>query len=151
MSLTELISRITQEDAKVAFIISTFRGNPGNIQILSPDGVTHYDIKMESAVLRREVLADSKTRVDELTLIAVQGESNTLLNQFSEFLVSLLDLPLTTISSLEEIPFQKGNRAILLLKESGGKILWTWHHASDHREIGPRIRIPNLRSKSDDR
>ncbi len=151
MSLKELVSRISQEDAEVAFVITTFRGNPGFIQIVSSDGSIHYEIRTESAVLRREVLAGIKLRISELITIAIMNESSEETIHFSQYLASLLAIPLTRIEKIEDIPKGRANQAFIMLKESGRKILWTWHHASDQKEIGPRIRITELGSKSNDR
>ena len=113
MSLKELVSRISQEDAEVAFVITTFRGNPGFIQIVSSDGSIHYEIRTESAVLRREVLADIKLRISELITIAILNESSEETNHFSQYLASLLAIPLTRIEKIEDIPKGRKKEQIL--------------------------------------
>lgn len=150
MSLKELVSRISKENAEVAFVITTFKGNPGSLQILSADGSIHYEIRIESAVLRREVLGDTRIRISKLTTIVTLNDSSEETIQFSQYLASLLAIPLTLVGKIDEIPKGRTNQAFMMLKDSGRKIHWTWHHASDQKEIGPRIRIVKLGAKSND-
>ncbi|MHA2423672.1 MAG: hypothetical protein ACXAEF_02725 [Candidatus Thorarchaeota archaeon] len=150
MSVNELVSKISIENAKIALVISTFRGNPGNIQFLSKDGSIQYEIRIESAVLRREVASDVRNKIDNLSMIALLQSSSEKLKQFSRFLASLLSIPLTDFESIEEIHNGNSNQAYILLRESGKKIHWSWHHAKDQKELGPRIRITQLRSIPDE-
>lgn len=150
MSLNELISKITQDNANAALVISTYRGNPSNIQFLQRDGIVHYELHLESAVLRREVANDVRNRIDKITMVVTLLNSSELLKKFAQYLSSLLSVPIATFSSVNDVTIGTSNQAFILLQESGRKIHWSWHLATNHVELGPRIRITRLRSKSND-
>jgi rRNA maturation protein Rpf1 len=150
MSLNELISKISQENSLAALVISSFKGNPGNLQFLFPDGSTQYELRLESAALRREVASDVRNRIDNISRIVLLDQPGEKLKNFAEFLSSLFLIPLDTYSNSEEIPSGGSNQAYILLRESRKKIHWSWHLAANHIELGPRLRITHLRSKPND-
>ena len=69
MSINELVSKISQENASAALVITSFKGNPGTLQFLSTDGTTPYEMRLESAALRREVANDVRNRIDDLSRV----------------------------------------------------------------------------------
>lgn len=150
MSISELISRIGQVEAKAAFIITTFRGNPGDLQVFSPDGSIAYEMRMESAALRREVFPDSNRRINTLGAIATLETSREKTLEFSRYWSSLMGLDLSIVKSQEELVNGSSGNAFALLKDEGGKVHWSFHHALDGVEIGPRIRISNIRRPSNE-
>lgn len=143
--MSELISRINQSHARAAFVITTFKGNPGDLQILTPDGSTPYEVRMESAALRREVSPDAKHRINKLATIAALKNSEEKTMQFSEYWASLMGLDLSVVESLDDLITGSSGHAFALLRNAGGKVHWSFHHAQDGVEIGPRIRILGLR------
>jgi len=145
MSVSELISRINQSHARAAFVITTFKGNPGDLQILTPDGSTPYEVRMESAALRREVSSDFKQRINNLVTIAAFANCGEETMKFSEYWASLMGFNLSIVGSLDELVTGSTGHAFALFRDSGGKVHWSFHHAQDGVEIGPRIRILGFR------
>lgn len=143
--MSELLSRVNQSQAKAVFVITTFKGNPGDLQIITPDGSTPYSVRMESAALCREVSPDIKHRINSLATIAVLADAEEKTKQFSQYWASLMGLDLATVESLDELITGSSGRAFALLRNAGGKVHWSFYHAKDGVEIGPRIRIPGLR------
>ncbi len=143
--MSELLSRVNQSKAKAAFVITAFKGNPGELQIISPDGSTPYALRMESAALCREVSPDTKYRVGTLDAIAVLAGAEEETIQFSKYWASLIGLDLSTVESLDELITGSSGHAFALLRNAGGKVHWSFYHAEDGAEIGPRMRILGFR------
>ncbi|MDF1539614.1 MAG: hypothetical protein P1Q69_12010 [Candidatus Thorarchaeota archaeon] len=145
MSKSELLSRVNQSQAKAAFVITTFKGNPGDLQIITPDGSIPYEVRMESAALCREVSPDTKYRINNLVTIAVLADAEEITIKFSQYWASLLGLEISTVESVNELITGSSGHAFALLRNAGGKVHWSFHHAKEGVEIGPRIRILSIR------
>ena len=150
MGLTELTSRIRQSGAQAALIISIWRGNPGELTILSSEGKEIIKLRLESALLRREIDASNKGRVGTIEGIAVKIGSSTRVWELARFFAELLSLNIDELSDPAEKQTEK-NRALLWFEDAiSEKILWTFYNTKDLSELGPRIRVSSVRSSNED-
>ncbi|MFW9908710.1 MAG: hypothetical protein ACFFEF_09060 [Candidatus Thorarchaeota archaeon] len=145
MSISELVSRIGQANANAAFIITSFKGNPGVLQIVMPDGRTTYDIRIESGIPMKEVNPNRKNRVSNLSFIAASEDSDENTIDFARHLASLLETGFILIKEVSELSTESTGEAFMFLRNLNNRILWTCHNAADGEEIGPRIRISSIR------
>ena len=145
MSLAELASRIGQSGTSGAMVISTYKGNPGTIQVLDSQGVAQYELIVESALLRRETHTKSRIRIKELSAIFVSegvGENTIAL---VEYLASLINTQVMIGSDESVLRTPESEIAMMHFYEADRKIHWTTFHTHDLTEIGPRIRIAQIR------
>jgi rRNA maturation protein Rpf1 len=150
MSLTELTSRIRQSGARAAFVISIWRGNPGELIIISPEGEEVLKLRLESALLRREIDPSNKGRVGTIECIAVKNGSSCIVRSLAGIVAELLSLSLDELSDPAERHTEK-NRALLWFEDAPSeKILWTFYNTKDLSELGPRIRVSSVRRPEDD-
>ncbi len=149
MGLSELTSRIRQSGAQAALIISIWRGNPGEMTILSAEGDEIIKLRLESALLRREIDSSNKGRVGSIEGIGVKiGSSERVWNLARDF-ATLLSLNIKEYSDPAESRTNK-NRTFLWFEDAPAeKILWTHYNTNDLTEIGPRIRVSSVRRLSD--
>jgi hypothetical protein len=145
MGLGELSSRVFRTGAKAALVITMWRGNPGNLSFIDANGSEFASIRVESALLRRETLQKAKPKITSLSTISVKTGSSDLTEALASLLGSILDLPVQ--HETKPPSTGSGGQCILWLENTpSGKIIWTYYHALDGTEIGPRIRIKELRS-----
>jgi rRNA maturation protein Rpf1 len=150
MGLTELASRIKQSGARAALIISIWRGNPGELTILSSEGKEILKLRLESALLRREIDASNKGRVGTIEGVGVKIGSSTRVWDLARFFAELLSLNIDELSNPAERRTEK-NRALLWFEDaSSEKILWTFYNTKDLSEFGPRIRVSSIRRSNED-
>jgi rRNA maturation protein Rpf1 len=145
MGLGELASRILQAGARAAIVISMWRGNPGDLSFIDSGGSELALIRVESALLRRETLTSGKPKVTSLLSISVRTDSSDSVKSLASLLQSLLDLPVEYHSEPSTVGVA-GQCQLWLESTPSGKIIWTHYHALDGTEIGPRIRIKEVRS-----
>jgi len=150
MSLPELISRIRQSDATGAMIVSTYKGNPGTISILDAQGVEQYELVVESALLRREMQIDSRIRIKDLASICVKEGAQSSTIALVKYLASLMNVQFKVISDESELSALESGISTMLFSESDRKIHWTTYHSQDLVEIGPKIRIVDIRKVSNE-
>jgi len=145
MGVAELISRIRQSGAQAALVISIWRGNPGEMTIISSTGQEISKIRIEMALLRREIDPANKGRVGTIEGVGVKiGSSNTVWEVAKSF-AELLSLNIEELSEPAELQTDK-NRVLLWFEDApSGKILWTHYNTKDLSEIGPRIRVSSFR------
>jgi rRNA maturation protein Rpf1 len=149
MGLTELISRIRQSGAQGALIISIWRGNPGELTILSSAGDELFKLRLESALLRREIDPSNKSRVGTIEGVGVKIGSSTGVWDLARGFAELLSVTIEEYSSPAETRTEK-NRALLWFEDvKSDKILWTHYNTKDLVEIGPRIRVSSVRRPSE--
>jgi rRNA maturation protein Rpf1 len=150
MGIAELTSRIRQSGAQAALIISIWRGNPGEITILSSTGHEIFKLRLEMALLRREIDPANKGRVGTIEGVAIKIGSSSIVYDLARSLAELLSLNIEELSGPKERQTEK-NRALLWFEDdSSGKILWTFYNTKDLSEIGPRIRIGSFRRLNND-
>lgn len=144
MGIGELVSRIASSGSEAALIISNWKGNPGDLTLLLPDGSQGFTLRIESAALRREVDEGSRPRISSIAGVFLKPGSATEATQLAERLGSVLHVD---VRVSESVPAggQLGGVAIWLESLPSGKTLWTHHHTHDGREIGPRIRLKQSR------
>ena len=149
MGLTELASRIRQSGAHAALIISIWRGNPGELTVLSPQGDEILKLRLESALLRREIDSSNKGRVGTIEGVGVKSGSSERVWNLARDFATLLSLNILEYSDPSESHTEK-NRALLWFEDaSSEKILWTQYNTKDLSEIGPRIRVSSVRRLSE--
>jgi rRNA maturation protein Rpf1 len=145
MSIAELSSRIKQSRASAAIVVSLFKGNPRSLQILSPDGGQIMEVRVESAKLRREVTSSHSPKMRNIHSIAVQSEAGEQTRAIAEMLSSLLDAPIAESLEIVAVGSKGMNEVMVWLQDfPTGKTLWTFYHAKDGLEIGPRMRITSV-------
>ena len=149
MGITELTSRIRQSGAQAALIISIWRGNPGELTILSPEGDELFKLRLESALLRREIDASNKGKVGTIQGVGVKIGSSTHVWDLAKGFAELLSVNIDELSEPAEKRTEK-NRALLWFEDApSGKIHWTHYNTKDLTEIGPRIRVASVRRLGD--
>ena len=145
MGITELASRIRQSGAQAALIISIWKGNPGELTILSQEGVEILKLRLESALLRREIDPSNKGKVGEIRCVGVRIGSSNRVWDFARAFAELLSLNIEEYSSPTDSHTEK-NRSLLWVEDAPSeKILWTHYNTKDLSEIGPRIRVSSIR------
>ncbi|MHA1422160.1 MAG: hypothetical protein ACTSW8_07780 [Candidatus Thorarchaeota archaeon] len=150
MGLTELASRIRQSGAQAALVISIWRGNPGELSIISLEGKEILKLRLESALLRREIDPSNKGRVGSIEGVAVKIGSSTRVWDLARTFAELLSLNVEELSHSVERRTEK-NRALLWFEDaSDEKILWTFYNTKDLSELGPRIRVSSVRRSTKD-
>jgi U3 small nucleolar ribonucleoprotein protein IMP4 len=148
MGLPELVARINQNDARAAIVVSIWRGNPGQMTVLSPKGEETINIRLESVLLRREVNPSRPARTGRIANVLVKSGSRPQVKALAEDIATLLNLDLSEREDPHEYP-SDASYSFAWLEDSGsGKILWTHYTTLDGAEIGPRIRISAVRRKS---
>jgi len=148
MGLPELVARISQNGAKAAIVISMWRGNPGEMTILSSKGEETINIRLESALLRREVNPTGPTRISRVDSVLTKSGSSALVKALAEDIASLLNLDLSERVDPHEA-LAKDTQSFIWFEDGGsGKILWTHYNTLNGVEVGPRIRVSTVRRKS---
>jgi rRNA maturation protein Rpf1 len=150
MGLSELTALINQNGAKAAIIISIWKGNPGEMTILSPAGQEVINIRLESVDLRREVSSATPTRIARVEKVIVKSESNDRTKTFANDIASLLNLELSEQFTPSEALTEYNQSFIWLENDDSGKTLWTHYNAHNGLEIGPRILVSTIRRKRDE-
>jgi len=149
MGLTELTSRIRQSGAQAALIISIWKGNPGELTVLSPQGAETIKLRLESALLRREINPSNKRNLGAYEGVGVKiGSSERVWNLARDF-ATLLSLKIEEYSDPSESRTDKKRVLIWFEDAPSDKIHWTWYNTNDLTEIGPRIRVSSVRRLSD--
>ena len=148
MGLPELIARINQNGAKAAIVVSMWRGNPGEMVVLSPKGEETINIKLESVLLNREVNPTGPTRIGRVSSVLVKTGSSAQVKALAEDITSLLNLGLSERTDPYDSLTDDTHSFIWLEDGGSGKILWTHYTTLKGIEIGPRIRISKIRRKS---
>ncbi|MFX0045713.1 MAG: hypothetical protein ACFE8Z_07685 [Candidatus Hermodarchaeota archaeon] len=145
MNSTELVARIQHSDAKMALIVTLWKGNPGTIQFISRTGSELLTVKVESAALRREVSSRKGLRVQSVHAVTIPKKITKQGRYLADFIAALVDLEVAE-SDMPVITESEGtNKVEIRIEDLGsGKILWTHFHALDGEEIGPRIRVIGL-------
>lgn len=144
MGIEELTSRIRQSGARAALVISIWKGNPGELTFLSTSGEMFFRIRIDSALLRREINPSFKQRLNGAHNISVKSGSSIKTINFAQEFASIFELPLQVYPSPKSISSET-NRIVLWFEDTvDGKTLWTHYTSSDAIEIGPRIRISNI-------
>ncbi|MFW9844671.1 MAG: hypothetical protein ACFFEV_08850, partial [Candidatus Thorarchaeota archaeon] len=150
MGLTELASRIRQSGAQAALIISIWKGNPGEITLLSSQAKELLKLRLESALLRREIDTSNKGRVGTIEGVGVKIGSSSHVWDLARRFAEMMSLNIEELSDPAERQTEK-NRALLWFEDApSGKILWTHYNTKDLAEIGPRIRVSSVRWYGED-
>ena len=147
--LSEIAARVRQTGAHAALIISMWKGNPSILSFTSSAEEELASIKVEMAMLRREVNT-TKKRINGVIGIFVESNSSDKTRALGEMLASFLDLELVEVSHLDTTTQKPGWSLIWLQDAPSGKILWTHYYTTDGTEIGPRIRVTSLRRGEND-
>jgi hypothetical protein len=126
-----------------------WKGNPSILSITSSTEEELASIKIEMAMLRREVNT-TKRRINRVTGIFVESNSSEKTLSLGEILASNLDLELVEVPHIDTTTHEPGQSLIWLQDAPSGKILWTHYHTTDGAEIGPRIRVTSFRKGEQD-
>jgi len=149
MGLSEIAARVGQTGANAALIISMWKGNPSILSFTSSDSKELASIKIEMAMLRREV-STAKKRTNAVAGVFVESQSNYKTCDLGELLSKFLNVDLREVSHIDPTTLDPGQTAIWLQDAVSGKILWTHYHTTDGTEMGPRIRVASLRRSDND-
>lgn len=150
MGLTELISRILQSGALAAIVISIWKGNPGELTILSPNGEEILKLRLESALLRREIDPTNTGRVGSIEGIGIKIGSSESVRDIARIFGELLSLNIDELSNPSERQTEKNKTLLWFEDATSEKILWTHYNTKDLSELGPRIRVSSVRRLSED-
>ncbi|MGD2073164.1 MAG: hypothetical protein PVG65_06720 [Candidatus Thorarchaeota archaeon] len=143
MNRAEIIARIVNEEANFLMIVTMYKGNPSNLELISPEGETWATINMESAILRREVLKIQSPRINSIYSVEVKEDSTRQTTELAHLIGSLLDTDVIESTSVKQASI-KSSAIIWFQDLNQGKTLWTYYHAFDGIEIGPRICVKSL-------
>ena len=149
MGLTELRSRIRTSGAQAALIISIWRGNPGELTVLSAQGEELIKLRLESALLRREINSSYKGRVGSIKGVGVKAGSSDRVWKLARDFASLLSLNIEEYVDPAESQTKKNWSLLWFEDDFEGKVLWTHFNTNDLTEIGPRIRVNSIRRMSE--
>ena len=123
-----------------------FRGNPGTLQLLSPEGTTLFEIKIESALLRREIQTKKIARIKTNPGIFIKDDSSEETIVFATQFANILGVPIINAESVDAVKPDKKQAIFMWFQDlSDGKVLWTQYLTSDKIEIGPRVRAFKIR------
>ncbi len=147
MSLSELTARINQNGAKAAIIISIWKGNPGEMTILSNAGQEVINIRLDSVHLRREVSSSTSTSIARAKSVVIKSESSERAKALADDIASLLNLNLSEQLNPSGALTEDTQSFIWFEDDDSGEILWTHYDAHDGLEIGPRILVSTFRRK----
>ena len=147
--LSEVAARVRQAGANAALIISMWKGNPSILSFTSSSEEELASIKVEMAMLRREVNTVKK-RINGVAGVFVESNNSDKTRALGEMLATFLDLKVVEVSQLDTTTQESGQSVIWLQDAPAGKILWTHYHTTDGAEIGPRIRVTSLRRGEND-
>lgn len=147
--LSEIAARVRQSGAHAALIISMWKGNPSILSFTSLTEEELASIKVEMAMLRREVSA-TKKRINRVAGVFVESNSSDKTRSLGELLAFFLDIELVEVPLLDTTTQEPGQSLIWLEDATSGKILWTHYHTTDGAEIGPRIRVTSFRRGEND-
>ncbi|MFQ5831242.1 MAG: hypothetical protein ACE5H4_00875 [Candidatus Thorarchaeota archaeon] len=144
--MAELVARIHQSGAKMALVVSLWKGNPRIIQFVSPTGENLLALKIESATLRRELLSSKGLRIVSVSTVTVGKESSGVAKHFAGFIAALMNHRVVESDGPVLVGLEGTNMVEIRIEDlGGGKILWTHYHTLNAQEIGPRIRIVEIR------
>jgi hypothetical protein len=143
MSRAELLAKLRKEDAKAAIIVTLYKGNPRNLEIIAPSGETLAMIHMESALLSREVSKSHNPRINRINSVEVKQESTTQTKDLANLIGFLLNTEVRESESVKQTEI-KGSVIFWFQDLDQGKTLWTHYHAFNGVEIGPRIRVSSI-------
>lgn len=144
LGLSEIAARVRHTGANAALIISMWKGNPSNLSFTSASKEELASIRVEMAMLRREV-NKTKIKINGVVGILIESNSSDRTRFLGDMLASFLDLDVTEGSQLDITTQEPGQSLIWLQDASSGKILWTHYHTTDGAEIGPRIKVTALK------
>lgn len=145
MSIDELRSRVQQTGARLALIVTIWKGNPRTIRFLYPHHDDALEVRVESAALRREVSGNKGPRIHSIYGVTVEENCTQNAREFASAIASMLATDVKNEPQpvvLDEAAF--GMVEIRVSDLRGGKLLWTFYHAHNGLEVGPRIRISKL-------
>jgi rRNA maturation protein Rpf1 len=148
MGLPELVARIGQNGAKAAIVISMWRGNPGELTILSPNGEEILNIRLESVLLRREVNPSGTTRIRRVEGVLIKSDCSVKVKALAKDIASLLNIGLSERENPHKALADDPQSFIWFEDGGSGKILWTHYDTLNGIEVGPRIRLLAVRRKS---
>jgi hypothetical protein len=149
MGLSEIAARVRQTGANAALIISMWKGNPSILSFTTSAAEEFASIKIEMAMLRREV-STSKLRTNKVSGVFVESQSSEKTCFLGELLADLLNIELREVPLIDPTILDPGQTLIWLQDEPSGKILWTHYHTTDAIEMGPRIRVVSIRRSDHD-
>ncbi|MFW9890423.1 MAG: hypothetical protein ACFFER_19785 [Candidatus Thorarchaeota archaeon] len=145
MSIEELRSRVQQSGARLALIVTIWKGNPRTIRFLYPHDEDVLEIRIESAALRREVTGNTGPRMQSIYGVTVEENCTQNAREFASVIASMLGTDVK--SEQQPVVLDEAASGMVEIRISdirGGKLLWTFYHVENGLEVGPRIRISQL-------
>ncbi|MFW9803054.1 MAG: hypothetical protein ACFFFC_10405 [Candidatus Thorarchaeota archaeon] len=145
MSIDELRSRVVHSGARLALIVTIWKGNPRTIRFLYPYDDDALEIKVESAALRREVSDNKGLRIDTIFGVTVEENCSRNARELASVIASMLEIDVKNEQQPVVLDESASGMVEIRVSDLGGsKLLWTFYHAQNGLEIGPRIRISEV-------
>jgi hypothetical protein len=146
MSIDELRSRVVQSGSNLALIVSIWKGNPRTIRFLYPRDDDALELRVESAALRREVSNKKGLRIHSIYGVTVEENCSPNALELASVIASMLGIDVKSKQqSGAQDEASSGMVEIRVSDLREGKLLWTFYHAQNGMELGPRIRISEFR------
>ncbi|MBD3407898.1 MAG: hypothetical protein GF411_17390 [Candidatus Lokiarchaeota archaeon] len=145
MNLSELTARIQISTAKVALVVTMFRGNVGDIRFINSNGVEFITIRTKSAALKREVQSRKAPRINSIHSIVSLNSDNPDVIRLGAILAEVTDVPVVKSDGIMPLGSDYSNMgSIVLDAPKSGSVIWTHYHSADGMEIGPRISVKSI-------
>ncbi|MGV9102710.1 MAG: hypothetical protein ACOC3C_01165 [Candidatus Thorarchaeota archaeon] len=147
MNLAELAGRIRASGANVALVVTTYKGNPGEIQVYDSDGNRTHVIRIDGMVLRRDVAPSYKSRIKAIHELRAKNDSSHQTSSLAELVASWVNQDVIEADSALPVGVSSKGEAIYWFEDlPAGETLWTLHDAASGIEVGPRIRIDQIKT-----
>ena len=111
MGLSEIAARVRLTGANAALIISMWKGNPSILSFTSSNEEELASIKIEMAMLRREV-SGSKKRVNQVSGVFIESQSSDMTRALGEILSSFLNIKLIEVAHIDSSTLDPGQTLI---------------------------------------
>jgi rRNA maturation protein Rpf1 len=147
MNLAELAGRIRASGANAALVVTTYKGNPGEIHVYDSDGNRTHNIRIDGVVLRRDVAPSYKARIETIHELRIKEDSSHQTCSLADLVAAWIDRDITEADSALPVGSSAKGEVIFWFEDlPGGQTLWTLHDAASGIEVGPRIRIDKIKT-----
>lgn len=147
MNLAELAGRIRASGANAALVVTTYKGNPGEIHVYDSSGDRTHSIRIDGIVLRRDVAPSYKSRIEAIHELRVNADSSHQTRSLAQLVASWIDRGVVESESALPVGESAKGEVIYWFEDvPDGETLWTLHDAASGIEVGPRIRIEKIKT-----
>jgi len=147
MNLAELAGRIRASGANAALVVTTYKGNPGEIHVYDSDGNQTHIVRIDGVVLRRDVAPSHKSRIEAIHELRIKENSSHQTRSLAELVATWIDRDSTDADSALPVGSSAKGEVLYWFEDlPSGQTLWTLHDAASGIEVGPRIRIDRIKT-----